>query len=162
LASGMLDDEKAKWAQVLEVNEADRHSVTFDSPPPEAALRILVVDDTLHAGVVPLGNAIRVAVTAEFAGYDLTLPPARIRSLLSLVQQLLPTGGLDLTTAKAWCGLRAVLSDGVPPIGWTAVSNLPANAGHGHLGCTVAVGSALLITNLLSSFAATLRLPERT
>jgi D-amino-acid dehydrogenase len=135
----------------LPVRPAKGYSITFDRPPPEAALRIPIVDDTLHAAVVRLGSALRVAGTAEFAGYDLTLSPVRIHSLLNVVRQVLPQARLDPATARHWCGLRAMSADGVPLIGWTPVSNLLVNTGHGHLGWTMAAGSAQLITSLLSN-----------
>jgi D-amino-acid dehydrogenase len=135
----------------LPVRPAKGYSLTFDRPPPDAALRIPVVDDTLHAAVVRLGSVLRVAGTAEFAGYDLAISPVRVQCLLNLARQVLPQARLDPTTARPWCGLRAMSADGVPLIGRTPVSNLLVNTGHGHLGWTMAAGSAQLITNLLSN-----------
>jgi D-amino-acid dehydrogenase len=42
-------------------------------------------------------------------------------------------------------------ADGVPLIGRTPVANLLVNTGHGHLGWTMAAGSAQLLTHLLSN-----------
>jgi D-amino-acid dehydrogenase len=41
-------------------------------------------------------------------------------------------------------------SDGVPIIGPTPVTNLMVNTGHGHLGWTMAAGSAQLLADLMS------------
>jgi D-amino-acid dehydrogenase len=98
---------------------------------------------------VPIGNAIRVAGTAEFAGYDLTPNPDRIRNLTELLQKVLPQAAYDPATAKPWCGLRAMSADGVPIIGPTSVSNLLVNTGHGHLGWTMAAGSAQLLADFM-------------
>ena len=54
-----------------------------------------VADDDFHAVVVPLENVIRVAGTAESAGYVLSLPEARIQNLVKLIRQVLPTWTLD-------------------------------------------------------------------
>lgn len=140
----------------LPVRPAKGYSITFDRPPEDAALRIPIVDDTLHAAVVRLGSAVRVAGTAEFAGYDLTLSPVRIHNLMKVLRQVLPQARLDPATARPWCGLRAMSADGVALIGRTPVSNLLVNTGHGHLGWTMAAGSAQLITNLLSNEAPSL------
>ena len=128
---------------------AKGYSITFPETSGGLVLRIPVLDDELHAAVVPIGNRLRVAGTAEFAGYDLTLNPARIRHLLTLLPQVLPRVSVDLSTGIQWCGLRPVSADGVPIIGPTPVSNLMINSGHGPLGWTMAVGSAHLLTSIL-------------
>lgn len=132
----------------LPVQPAKGYSVTFDRCDGEP-LRIPVIDDDYHAAVVPFGTGLRVAGTAEFAGYDLTLRPERIRNLLTLVEKVLPGMNFDPATAKPWCGLRPMSSDGVPIIGTTPMRNLFLNTGHGHLGWTMAAGSAQLLADLI-------------
>jgi D-amino-acid dehydrogenase len=134
----------------LPVRPAKGYSITFERPPREASLRIPVIDHHLHAVVVPLDGAIRVAGTAEFAGYDLTLPPVRILNLLKLLQRVLPEAHFDPAAARPWCGLRPMSADGVPVIGPTPIQNLLLNTGHGHLGWTMAAGSAQLLADLIS------------
>lgn len=41
-------------------------------------------------------------------------------------------------------------ADGVPIIGYTPVPNLLVSTGHGHLGWTMAAGSAQLLADLVS------------
>jgi D-amino-acid dehydrogenase len=134
----------------LPIRPAKGYSVTFDVPPGAAALTIPIVDDDMHAAVVPVGNAIRVAGTAEFAGFDLTVRPERVRNVASLAQKILPRAGLDPATARAWCGLRPMSADGVPIIGQTPIENLWVSTGHGHLGWTMAAGSGRLLSELIS------------
>jgi D-amino-acid dehydrogenase len=134
----------------LPVRPVKGYSVTFDCPTEQDLLRIPVVDDELHAVVVPLNGVTRVAGTAEFAGFDRTLNPARVRNLVGLLRKLLPQAHFDPATARPWCGLRAMSADGVPLIGFTAVDNLLVNTGHGHLGWTMAAGSAQLLADLVS------------
>jgi D-amino-acid dehydrogenase len=133
----------------LPVRPAKGYSVTFDLPQGVNPLKVPIVDDELHAAIVPFAAAIRVAGTAEFAGYDLALRPERVRNLLKLADRLLPRAGIDSGRARAWCGLRPMSADGVPIIGSTPIPNLWVNTGHGHLGWTMAAGSAQLLTELL-------------
>jgi glycine/D-amino acid oxidase-like deaminating enzyme len=55
-----------------------------------------------------------------------------------------------LKDGKVWCGLRPMSADGVPLVGTTAIGNLSVSSGHGHLGWTMAAGSARLFTDLVS------------
>lgn len=131
------------------VQPAKGYSVTFDNYTHVPPLSLPVVDDHAHAVVVPFGNAIRVTAMAEFAGYNLTLDPRRIRTLLTHLRRVLPQAQFDAARAKPWCGLRPMSADSVPIIGPTSISNLFVNTGHGHLGWTLAAGSAQLLVDLV-------------
>jgi D-amino-acid dehydrogenase len=133
----------------LPVRPAKGYSVTFQKADAQPLLRVPIIDDELHAAVVPFAAGIRVAGTAEFAGYDLTLPSKRVRNLLKLLQQVLPQARFDPEAARAWCGLRPMSADGVPVIGRTPISDLFVNCGHGPLGWTMAVGSAHLLADVI-------------
>jgi D-amino-acid dehydrogenase len=135
------------------VRPAKGYSITVDRPAMEPPLRIPLADDDFHAVVVPLEGVIRVAGTAEFTGFDLSLPQARIRNLLTLLRQVLPQVRLEPGAVKPWCGLRPMSPDGVPIIGRTPLENLWINTGHGHLGWTMAAGSAQLLAELMSGGA---------
>ena len=132
------------------VRPAKGYSLTFERPKLDPPFQIPVCDDDFHAVVVPLENVIRVAGTAEFTGYDLSLPEARIQNLVTQVKQVLPAGGFERAQAKPWCGLRPMAMDGVPIIGPTPIGNLWLNTGHGHLGWTMATGSGQLLSDLLT------------
>jgi len=56
---------------------------------------------------------------------------------------------LDRAAARPWAGLRPVCADGVPLLGRYGYDNLFLNTGHGHLGWTLACGSARLVTDLM-------------
>jgi D-amino-acid dehydrogenase len=143
----------ASVGQRVPIQPAKGYSVTFDVRDREVPLRFPVIDDQLHAAVVPLGAAIRVAGTAEFAGYDHTVRPDRIRNLLALLRAVLPRQQFDVGEGKRWCGLRPMSVDGVPIIGATGLRNLYVNAGHGPLGWTMAAGSAELLADVISGSA---------
>lgn len=126
------------------------YSITIEEFQSRRRLEIPVIDDDLHAAVTPLGNVIRVAGTAEFAGYDRTLTSTRIQNLKKLLKAILPELQYNPAAVKEWCGLRPVCSDGVPIIGQTPIANLLVNTGHGPLGWTMAAGSAHLLTEIIS------------
>jgi D-amino-acid dehydrogenase len=134
----------------LPVRPVKGYSITFERESNPSSLATPVVDDDLHAALVPLQGGLRVAGTAEFTGYDLTMRPERIRNLTDLAQRILPRDPFDAAKAKPWCGLRPVSSDGVPIIGPTRLSNLFINAGHGHLGWTMAAGSGSVLAQIIA------------
>jgi D-amino-acid dehydrogenase len=134
----------------IPVQPVKGYSITYDVPSGQPSLSIGVLDDYWHAVITPLEGVLRVAGTAEFAGYDLTLRAARLRNLSALVHELLPQLQVERSNARRWCGLRPVSVDGVPIIGPTALKNLFVNTGHGPLGWTMAAGSGHLLADLLA------------
>jgi len=135
----------------LPVRPAKGYSVTFNNCAGESrALSMPIIDDQLHAAVVPLADRVRVAGTAEFAGYDVSLRAERVRNLTTLIETVLPHSQFDPASSRPWCGLRPMSADGVPIIGCTAIPNLWVSTGHGHLGWTMAAGSGQLLADLLS------------
>ena len=134
----------------IPVHPAKGYSITIDNGAGHIQLKTPVVDDDWHAAVVPLPSVIRVAGTAEFTGYDRSIAPERVDNLIKLFREVLPSTPLDPTKIKSWCGLRPMSADGVPIIGPTPIPNLLLNTGHGHLGWTMAAGSAHLLMELIS------------
>lgn len=136
----------------LPVRPVKGYSITLDAGAWNQRPALPVIDDALHAAVTPLGQRLRVAGTAEFAGYDTALSPARIENLFSLLLSVYPgfAPHLDRSRAQPWAGLRPVSADGVPYIGRLRYDNLYLNTGHGHLGWTLAAGSARLLADIVS------------
>jgi D-amino-acid dehydrogenase len=127
------------------------YSITLPASDWPERPRIPVADDHLHAAVVPIGDSLRVAGTAEFAGLDTTVRSARIENLDKLLRQIYPSfaqssNGCD---RRPWCGLRPMSADGVPIIGPTSKAGLYLNTGHGHLGWTMAAGSGRALADLV-------------
>jgi len=135
----------------LSIRPAKGYTLTFDASQVEGVPSIPIVSDTLHAAVVPIGSRLRIAGTAEFAGDNLTIRRDRIENLVRLLDTLLPHVARQLTraTAQPWAGLRPLSADGLPFIGPTHIRGLHLNTGHGHLGWTFAVGSALVLADLI-------------
>lgn len=139
----------------LPIRPVKGYSITIPMAPGAVAPRMPIVDDTRHAAITPMDGRLRVAGTAEFAGFDTILTSSRIRNLVDVVGEVLPrhvpAPGIEL---NGWTGLRPYTCDGVPIIGPTHLENLFVNAGHGHLGWTLAVGSGKLLAQLMSGEAA--------
>jgi len=135
----------------LPVRPVKGYSITVPTARWHQAPRMPVIDDALHAAATPLGSRLRVAGTAEIAGYDESLTPARINNLFTLLLELFPSYApqLDRNNAQPWAGLRPVSPDGVPHIGQLGAENLFVNTGHGHLGWTLAAGSGALLADLV-------------
>lgn len=108
-----------------------------------------IMDETYKVAVTRFENRIRVAGTAELAGFDPALPDKRLATLNHVVSNLFPEG-TDLTQAEYWTGFRPMTPDGTPIIGETKIENLFTNTGHGTLGWTMACGSADILTEVIT------------
>jgi D-amino-acid dehydrogenase len=99
-----------------------------------------------------LGRRLRVAGTAELAGYDTGIDASRCAAILARVRRLFPrlAGATGLTF---WAGLRPATPGNVPLIGRTRIPNLYLNTGHGTLGWTLACGSGRALADLVSGRA---------
>lgn len=108
-----------------------------------------VIDEHYHAAVCPLGQQLRVAGTAEFAGYDTRLTASRINNLYELIARIYPdeSRGIERRACAEWTGLRPMSPDGVGIMGRTSVRGLYLNTGHGHLGWTMAPGAGKLVAD---------------
>ena len=121
--------------------------------------RHLLSDMDLHAGANPLaGEVLRVAGTAEFTGYDASIPVARVQNLLRLTEAMFPEFArlMDRDALNPWTGFRPMSSDGVPILGATALPGLYLNTGQGHLGWTLAAASGRLVADAITGKAAAL------
>ncbi len=125
------------------------YSLTLPCEGWQQGPQIPVIDDHLHAAVCPLGERLRVAGTAEFAGFDGSLNTVRIENLFRLVQQLYPDfmPRLQRERVSCWSGLRPMSCDGVGIMGSTSLPGLFLNTGHGPLGWTMAVGAGHFVAD---------------
>lgn len=125
------------------------YSITLPITDPQFAPVSTVMDETHKVAITRLGDRIRVAGTAELAGYDLTLSEERGTTVRHVVTDLFPRGG-DVSKAQLWTGLRPNTPDGTPIIGATPIKRLYLNTGHGTLGWTMSCGSARVMADIVS------------
>lgn len=125
------------------------YSLTMPVAEPDLAPQSTVMDETYKVAMTRFDNRIRVAGTAELAGFDLSLSEKRKATIAMVIQDLFPQGG-DISKAEFWTGLRPMTPDGTPVIGRTPYANLFTNTGHGTLGWTMACGSGRLLADIVS------------
>jgi D-amino-acid dehydrogenase len=134
----------------LPIRPVKGYSITMPRPSDSVAPYIPVTDPGLHIAVVPVAqDRIRLAGTAEFAGYNREIPAQRINNLLQLLERIYPDYARRLAASDIvpWAGLRPMSADGMPLLGRTPVRNLFLNTGHGQLGWTMAAGSGRLVAD---------------
>ncbi|ARP87211.1 D-amino acid dehydrogenase [Bordetella genomosp. 9] len=136
------------------VYPAKGYSATFPVLDPAAAPTVSLTDSSHKVVFSRLGNRLRMAGTAELAGYSRALNPQRCEAMTRLARDLFP-GALDFEHVTYWSGLRPSTPSNVPLIGRTRIPNLYLNTGHGTLGWTMGVGSGRALADLLSG-----RVPE--
>jgi len=99
-----------------------------------------------------LGDRLRVAGTAELAGYDRTVNRVRCNAILERTKELFP-GIAEGAEVEYWAGLRPATPSNIPCIGRTRLANLFLNTGHGTLGWTLACGSGRALSEIVSGRA---------
>src|SRR5437016_10943119 len=119
---------------------AKGYSVTLPILDASRVPTISITDDAKKIVFTRLGDRLRVAGTAELAGYNLELNALRCDALtLRAVEWF--GDAVKSERAECWTGLRPATPSNVPLIGSTRYSNLYVNSGHGTLGWTMAAGS---------------------
>ena len=125
--------------------------------PGARALEVPLVDFEQKLVITPLGQHLRIAGTAEFAGFDSAPNPRRSAHLLRQAAHLLPSIS-DSVDVQHWNGFRPMTADGPPLLGATPYSNLFLNTGHGPLGWTLCAGSSRVVADLVAGRAPALDL----
>lgn len=137
----------------LNIYPAKGYSATLRLKRPDDASVVSLLDDTRKIAISRLGDQVRIAGTAELAGYDSSLDSATARkrcaALVQRYEQLFP-GVADTSEPNYWTGLRPSTPDNIPYIGRSRVANLWLNAGHGTLGWTHGAGSGQALAELIS------------
>jgi D-amino-acid dehydrogenase len=147
----------------LPIRPAKGYSITLPRRIGDGGPQIPIIDHAMHVAITPLGGErLRVVGTAELAGYDRSIRPARIQNLLRVLERTLPrfAAQIDRSDVKPWAGLRPMSADGVPVLGATSVENLYLNTGHGHLGWTLAAASGRMVADALVGRPAPLSLGD--
>jgi D-amino-acid dehydrogenase len=133
----------------LPVYPAKGYSVTLPVENIVQAPSISLIQDELKLVYSRLGDRLRIAGTAEIAGYNDHIDEKRAKYILSAALKLFPDIP-EPENPEFWAGLRPKTPDSVPVLGPTKIKNLFLNTGHGTLGWTMACGSAKVLADLVS------------
>ena len=150
LALGVGAASVARTAGVrLSIYPAKGYSSTFPLKPGGLAPTISGVDEQWLVGWSRLGNRLRLTSTAEFAGYDWGWTPRDFNNILRLARDLFPDAA-DYDRGEYRACLRPMTPDGPPILGLGRHRNLFFNCGHGHMGWTMACGTARIVVDLMT------------
>jgi len=134
----------------IPVKPVKGYSLTYNTAGIRNTPKLSVIDESIHIAITPYINRIRVAGTAEFVGFNDDVHPKRVNYLNSKLNEVYPhifSKVKDDEEVEVWFGFRPMSADGLPFIGESKVKGLYLNTGHGHLGWTLAMGSADLLAD---------------
>ena len=152
LTSGSWTNNLLKNTRLnLPVKPVKGYSLTLDTSMLKDTPKMPIIDEGIHTAFTPLGYSLRVAGTAEFAGFNEDIHQKRIDYLYKTLESIYPSiaANLDLDKGYLWYGFRPMSPDGMPYIGPTKLSGLFVNTGHGHSGWTLAMGSGDVLADLM-------------
>jgi D-amino-acid dehydrogenase len=150
LAAGVGAPILARTAGVsLPIYPAKGYSSTFPLKPGGLAPTISGVDEQWLVGWSRLGDRLRLTSTAEFTGYDWGWTPRDFNNILRLARDLFPEAA-DYERGEYRACLRPMTPDGPPILGLGRHRNLFFNCGHGHMGWTMACGTARIVVDLMT------------
>jgi len=138
----------------LPIYPAKGYSSTFPLRAGGLAPTVPGVDEQWLVGWSRLGDRLRLTSTAEFVGYDWGWTPRDFNNILRLARDLFPDAA-DYDRGQYRACLRPMTPDGPPILGPSRHRNLFLNCGHGHMGWTMACGTARIVSDLMNG-----RMPE--
>jgi D-amino-acid dehydrogenase len=134
----------------IPVKPVKGYSLTYNTAGITDTPKIPIIDESIHIAITPYENRIRIAGTAEFVGFNDEVHPKRFNYLNSKLNEVYPSlysKVKDDEDAEIWFGFRPMSADGLPFIGESKIKGLYLNTGHGHLGWTLAMGSADILAD---------------
>jgi D-amino-acid dehydrogenase len=141
----------------LPVHPVKGYSVTLPVGGSSNAPLMGGVDEDNLVAWARMGERLRITSTAEFSGYDRGHRPEDFRAMLNAARDLFPDAA-DYDQPEYWAGLRPMTPGTTPILGFARHRNLLVNTGHGHIGWTMACGSAKVTADLLAGRATGVRL----
>ncbi len=133
----------------IAVYPAKGYSSTFPIKAGGCAPSVPGVDEQWLVGWSRLGDRLRLTSTAEFAGYDRTWTPRDFGNIMRFARDIFPDAA-DWERGEFRACLRPMTPDGRPIIGRGRYENLVYNAGHGHMGWTMACGTARIVSDVIA------------
>ncbi|MDE0193386.1 MAG: FAD-dependent oxidoreductase [Gammaproteobacteria bacterium] len=131
----------------IPVEPGKGYSITTTRPGKCPRYALLFAEHRLAA--TPFEDGFRLGSMMEFAGFDATIPPRRIRQLVDSAKHYLhePVGDRVLET---WSGWRPMTWDSLPLIGRVpGLGNAVLATGHHMLGMTMAPATGRLVAEII-------------
>lgn len=132
----------------LPVYPVKGYSVTLPLAADANAPSVSITDESRRIVLSRLGNRLRIAGTAELAGFDTGINVQRCQAIQRRAEELFPHVRPN-GAPEYWAGLRPATPGNVPIIGRSVMRNLFFNTGHGTLGWTLACGSGQAIADII-------------
>ena len=141
-----------RWSQELEckipIQPGKGYSMTMERPENSPTHPVLFPEHKV--GVSPFENGFRLGSMMEFAGFDTTIPAARIQQLRDSARPYL-VASVDGDAKITWYGWRPMTWDSLPVIGPTPnFQNGYLATGHNMLGLSLAPATGRLVTEMIT------------
>ena len=133
----------------LPVYPVKGYSATVPVEKRNGAPEVGGVDENNLVAWCRMGDRLRLTSTAEFSGYGTDHRPQDFAAMLRTARELFPQGG-DYDRPSYWACLRPMTPEGTPIFGRGRHRNLWINTGQGHMGWTMACGSARITADLMA------------
>jgi D-amino-acid dehydrogenase len=133
----------------LEIYPVKGYTATFPLRAGARAPSIAGIDEAERVAWSIQGDRLRMATGAEFAGESTAWTAASVEPILRFARRLFPDAA-DYEAGVFRTGMRPMTPDSVPVISRATHENLIFNTGHGHMGWTMACGSAEIVAALLA------------
>lgn len=132
----------------IPVEPGKGYSITMKRPALSPSLPMLFPEHKV--GVSPFEKGMRLGSMMEFAGFDDSIPPARIRQLRDAAKPYLVDQPVPDEDAETWYGWRPMTWDSLPIVGRVpGMENGYLATGHNMLGLTLAPVTGLLLSELM-------------
>jgi D-amino-acid dehydrogenase len=107
------------------------------------------VDENNLVAWCKMGSRFRLTAVAEFSGYGTAHQPSDFAGMIRTARDLFPQAA-DYDSPSYWACLRPMTPEGTPIFGRGRHRNLWINTGQGHMGWTMACGSARITADLIA------------
>lgn len=127
------------------------YSYTYEQVEKNIKYPAILVDG--RCAITPWGKRLRIGGTMEFSGINDKVLIKRMQGIYDSAKDFYPGLQIDFPPAgKIWNGLRPVTPDGLPYLGKTQqYQNVLIAGGHAMLGISQAMGTGLLVSQLLQN-----------
>ena len=120
-------------------------------PRPAICPRLPMIFEEHRVAVTPFASGYRLGSTMEFAGYDSSVRPDRLKLLREAAAIYLHEPYTE-PVSDQWCGWRPMTPDSLPFIGRAPqLDNVFIVAGHGMLGVSMSPATGRLVAELAAS-----------